>query len=609
MSLAPPFTCSVSDARRMRWALLATALALVPAGCEMLQPTSESPPGPGLKNQLPPVLQRMRDTYEDLASGRFISLADFETPGQEMLFRCVGPDGTEGRRPQPTLSILRSRNETGGMGLKVRLADPTDQLVCDGKRSQERVLVRDWHSYALLLMSLYGPPQGALLEFTLQSGQQTPLRWVRTVHVGPGWNLIRLDLATAGDWINLADVRALVWRAPQLTAPLDLYVDDIIIADNAQHILGEQAGPGELYVLSRGRRICVGTRERFELSFADGQIVAWRSGDDDNLVDPDGLGPWPLPLAGDWYSAPSPSIAYDDPQLFADWGTSVATAQRIVEATPFRVVVAGQWRFVGGAQSLATSPAQPDMPGHTWQYVIYPSGAVYVSVQSGAPATGWHGPRVGYALAIDGRRGFHRIDPAPGEASTGFVLLARAGSQRADLLWSWPRAAQFPHRHELASPDERRVAVIVGDVATSPVVHTAHMFRLWPPDIEAAPEANSFAADYQNPAPLGLTTGKRLTDAPGDLDHDGYSEAEGTYELVLDGSVLRFDFAPGPLLRYDAVFRVHETAGRRCWVYARGRLVTDVGRDADDNLLFRLGHVASAPVGVEVHTTTPDAAP
>ena len=27
----------------------------------------------------------------------------------------------------------------------------------------------------------------------------------------------------------------------------------------------------------------------------------------------------------------------------------------------------------------------------------------------------------------------------------------------------------------------------------------AHMFRLWPPDIEAAPEANSFAADYEEP--------------------------------------------------------------------------------------------------------------
>ena len=89
---------------------------------------------------LSPVLQRMRDTYEDLASGRFVSLADFESPGQEMLFRCVGQDGTAGQLPQPTLSILRSRNETGGGRLKVRLANTADRLLLDGQRTTERAL-------------------------------------------------------------------------------------------------------------------------------------------------------------------------------------------------------------------------------------------------------------------------------------------------------------------------------------------------------------------------------------------------------------------------------------------------------------------------------------
>jgi hypothetical protein len=561
------------------------------------------------QSRLAPVLQRMRDTYPDLASGRFISLADFETPGQELLFRSVGLDGVEGRHPQPTLSILRSRNETGGMGLKAVLSDTSDQLVCDGKRARERVLVRDWHDYALLLMSIYGPPQGVMLEFTLQSGLLTPLRWSRTVPVHPGWNLVRLDLAAAGDWINLADVRALTWRAPQITAPLDLYIDDLIIADNTQPILGEQSGPGELSVYTRGRRLYVRVNERFELALADGQIVGWRSGnDDDNLVDPDGLGPWPVPLPADWRNAPSAALAYDDPRLFAAWGASVATTQKIIEATPFRVIVAGQWRFVSGdAPPRAETAAGPDAAGHAWQYVIYPSGAVYVSVQSRAPAKGWPAARLGYAVAVDGRRDFHRIDaPASGaDAGASFVLLSRAGSARADLLWTWPEATPLSHYRELASTDERRAAVIVGDLEAAPLVQTAYLLRLWPTDIDAVPEAKSLATDYRRPATLTLTAGHLMTDAPGDLDHDGFNESEGTYELGLDGDALRYDLVCGPSLRYDPVFRVHDTAGRRCWVYARGRLVTDIGRDVDDNLLFRLGRVVN-PVTIEVHTTPPE---
>jgi hypothetical protein len=587
-----------------------SVLLLAVAGCETPPPAVQTEAVPK-KQHLPPVLQRMRDTYEDLASGRFVSLADFETPGQETLFRCAGPDGTDGNRPQPTLSILRSRNETGGMSLKARLSAPEDRLVCDGQRARERALVRDWHDYALLLMSIYGPPQGALLEFSLQSGQFTPLRWTRTLQIDPGWNLIRLDLAAAGERINLADVRALIWRAPQIAAPLDLYIDDVLIADNTQQVLGQQAGPGELYTFTRGRRIYVGARERFELAFADGHIVAWRSGGDVNLADPDGLGPWPVPLAADWATAQSPSIAYDDPNLYATWGASAATTQRVVEATPFRVVIAGRWRFMPNGPSSATAPAASGGPSHTWQYAIYPAGAVYVSIQSSAPPTGWTQPRVGYAIALDGRRDFRRVEPPRGEPEpdNGFVLMARPGGERADCLWAWPRATELARHCALASADERRLAIIAGDVAAAPLVQTAQLFRLWPTDIDDVPEARSFAADYRNPVLLTPAAGRLITDAPGDFDHDGYNESEGVYEVAFEHDALRFDFARGQQLRYDPVFRVHDTAGRRCWVYARGRLLSDVGRDVNDNLLFRLGRVTSAPVAIEVHTTPADGAP
>jgi len=62
-------------------------------------------------------------------------------------------------------------------------------------------------------------------------------------------------------------------------------------------------------------------------------------------------------------------------------------------------------------------------------------------------------------------------------------------------------------------------------------------------------------------------------------------------------------------LRFDPVFRVHETAGQRCWVYARGRMIQTVGRDAEDNLLVWLGSVVSGRTAVEVHQTREEEPP
>ena len=347
-----------------------------------------------------------------------------------------------------------------------------------------------------------------------------------------------------------------------------------------------------------------GARERFELAFADGQIAAWRSGSDENLVDPDGLGPWPIPLSANWLDDQSPAPVYDDPSLFASWGPAAAATQRVIEATPFRVIVVGHWRFALGTAAPATADAENGGAGHDWQYTIYPSGAVYVQVRSAAPPAGWAAPRVGYALGLDGRRDFQHVAPsasAAGAAPVPFVLLARAGRERADLLWTWSEASGLERQRALHSADERRLAMIVGDVPAAPVVETAHLLRIWPTDIDSAHEAQSFAGDYRRPSVPAPAAGHIKKDIPGDLDQDGFNEAEGTYEFAPDGSALRFEFNTAGNVCLDPVFRVHDTAGRHCWVYARGRLVKDVGRDVEDNLLFHLGHVVSTPVNVEVH--------
>jgi hypothetical protein len=549
------------------------------------------------------MLARMQEAYPDLHTGRFLSLADFNTHAQAALFRTLGPDGAE-TRDQPEISLRRSLDATGAAGLKARLSSPDDQLLFDGVNSADLVLVRDWRDYNILLLGIYGPPDGAALEFSIRSGTDNPLRHKRSLVAEPGWNLQRFDLSEIGEDIDLADVRALAWRAARISAPVELYLDDLILADNTRYLFGENAGEGELYGVSQGRRIHVGARGRFELAFSDGVIVEWQADDEHNLTVRSGLGPWPVPLPGDWSFRHADPVVYDDPALFANWGVRVVATQRLVEESGFRVVIEGVWRFLS-SPGVVDTPRPSDAPEHSWRYVIYPSGQVYVRIRSLAGDAGWRAPRVGYALALDGRSGFAGVTPQPaysGPPETRFALMTQSGRDRPDLLWC-PHTPEAAGRHlELVSADERRIAMTVGDIDPADSVETAHLLRFWPRDIDGAPEAHSFAADYQHPATLSVMRGRVFTEAAGDLDRDGFNESEGCYELSPQDGLLRFDFEPGTSLRHGPIFRVRQTNAADCWVYVDGRIISSRGRDADGNVLFKLPGAVGTRLAIEVNT-------
>lgn len=551
------------------------------------------------------VRQQQQIAYADLAAGRFVSLADFETPGQEAGFRTVGAGGGTGTRPQPVVSDFRARAETGALALRVELPQRDDRLVFSGPSAELRGGVRDWRPYGLLLMSIFGPEEGAALEFTVESGAPLPMRWSRTLILEPGWNLIRLDLGSIGDEIDLGDVRTLNWRAPQAASALTFYLDDLLLVDDARILVEPTSDPEQLYVFRRGRRIHVGAPGRFELAFVDGLIVNWRDPTSENLADIGGLGPWPVPLPVDWLGTPGPPVVYDDPALYASWGSQVVSTQRIAEASAFRAVIEGRWRFADVAAGQPATPLAEDAPEHLWRYVVYPSGRVHVRVISRAGSAGWSALRVGYVLGLNGRAHFKVSAAVTGEAHARpvpCVLAARLPRRAADLLWTWPRDTGLGQLRQLVSDDGRRLAVLVGDVPAEAVVDVVHLLQVWPPEMDSLRAAQPAAADYQTPAPLWPSAGTLRTDIAGDRDGDGFNEAEGCYELGLAGDLLRLDFDPRPLLRSSPVLRVHGAAGRRHWVYVRGRPVRTVALDADGNLVVHLGELLSRPAAVEVHT-------
>ena len=87
---------AVLHQRRQTAVTAAVGLALCClAGCQL------PPAGQKQDEGLSPVLVRLRETYADLRHGPFVSLADFESPGQAKLFRVAGPEDDEYDRRHP----------------------------------------------------------------------------------------------------------------------------------------------------------------------------------------------------------------------------------------------------------------------------------------------------------------------------------------------------------------------------------------------------------------------------------------------------------------------------------------------------------------------------
>ena len=592
-----------------RQVIAAGVLFAICFGCQLPNRVTPGPRGSddtttSPRSSLPPTAARQRDYYADLKHGPFRCIADFNTQDQAAIGRVIGPD----RRPaaqQPTISLRRCIDDTGAGGLLVPLETPDHQLVIQRARSSQR-MPADWRKYYLLLLSISGPPDGAIIELAFESDGDVPLRATRRLIVGPQWQLLRFDLEDLASEIDLSNVRSISLRAPETTRPIELALDDLILADNTNYVLGQTADTGELFVFERGRRIHVGSQDRFSLAFSDGTIVDWRAEKSPNLSAPTGLGPWLVPLDEDWNHTAPETASINDPALFADWAQQYGSTQRILELSAARVVVQGVRQFLPGPGASRDDQRPSNIPQHEWLYTIYPDGRVFVQVTSRARNARWPGRYVGFAIAADARRGFVHIEPPPGFQSNGpatsFVLLAQRGLNRPDLLWS-------PYEPELAeqqvgvlSPDERQITITIGHTSPASILTTAHMLRFWPPDIEGTPEAYSFAADYQHPPELELLRGKFITNADGDLDGDGYNESQGCFELAADGGLLRFNLLPGPLLRHAGSFRVAGVKAEQCWVYADGRIIENVTRTKRGDVLFTLPRPTSAPVLIELIT-------
>jgi hypothetical protein len=581
-------------------ALLLCTLPLLLAGC--LQPGGLFARPKGLA----PTMDRMVAAYDDLASRRFQVFTDFEDPAQGTLFR-MEPADTPGA---VGVSTDVAQPQTGVGSLKVSFTRADQHLVCAAAPDSEWGFPRDWSKYHLLLLSVNSPrPLGGFI-ISARSGTNVEMHYENPpLLLKTGWNLIRLDLGDMAEQIDLADVRALDFRCEPLDAPADLYLDDLILVDNARDIFATpEQQPGDLFVRTAGRRLAVGAVDRFELVLSRGRIRQWYDLNFDksrirNLVGVGSLGPDPAPvidgqtLAGD---AAAP----------AHWlgaGTTLETYQSLVSANPMRVMVQGEWRFT--PPNAVPSAADPY---HRWVYSIYRDGRIYVECSGVTPGDKTD-RQVSLSFCCDGSAGFQRqiasstqpAGPRKGTATgDDYLLFSRPGKGQADLLivpFKSPASCTLRD-----SPDSRSCGDWLFNIEGGTFSFAA-MVRVSPPDIDSRDQAAPMAADYRHPLPMQFDAGQLVRTDPGDFDNDGFAESRGYYVLQLDGNTAKIRIDGQQVLRFSPVFKIVDVTRRDVWAYLDGRQIKETIRDEDGNLLLLVPGIVSREVLLEITSRPRDA--
>lgn len=560
------------------------------SGC--LQPKSDKPAHDP---------QTISAAYDDLRGATFNVVADFETPDPALTFGSADADA------RPLLSTKEARTETGSTSLCMTFNANSNAAWIDLPTNREHP---DWSADSLLLFSVHTPQPIDGVRFELLDDADGGAVYEEQLSLRPGWNLVRVDLRKAARSVDLRHVHRLAWTLDNVASPAELHVDDIILVANRETITGspqqdEQAG---LYVTHEARRLHVGVPARFEIVFRHGVIAGWHDLESDpgrgvDLVRDDVLGPFPVPLE----SAADEAASFDPFALWAALGATPQTRQSLVEASPQRVVIEGEWRWLP-QDAAPDAAASADAPAITWRYVITPAGRVFVNVACPTQAGTWRAVDAGLAVMCDTDAGFRPADVAADDLSAS-ALLARPREGKADLLFVVHRAGGGKLVPIKADDDSRVGAMLREGLVAQPVQRWAVMLQIWPTDLDSRLAVDAIAADYGHPGAPHVEWGQAILTDAGDLDNDGYNESEGLFVVGLRDNTLRLTLNPEGELRFEPTLKIVDTANRDVSVYADGRIVRDTTRDADGNVVVRIADTISRPVLVEAHGRPRSGAP
>ena len=522
--------------------------------------------------------------YEELAEGRFLTLADFETPETLKLCQVVNASG----KARIVLDARRGRSETGKGALRFTTAGDGDVLTIGGGHDPAVYMKRDWRPYDLLLMSIHSPRAGVGVRVGLSSGPAgAPRRIESPIRLDRGWNLLKFDLAELAERIPLDDVRRIDLRACAIDRPIDLLVDDLILTKHRRVLMGDpEAAPGALYVVEVGRRWRVGVTGGFEIGFHNGQIVEWFEPASDptrlrNFVGGTVLGPTIVSVDAPTMQGGGRTIQR------SRLGDRLRSSQAIVEQSAVRVVI--ECRFEGTA-AFSDQDAQP--PRESCRYTIYPSGHVYAKAKRRVPTEQQSSPRSGICFSIASTdkalvtTQTLRLKGEPERWATYVTISAATRGPSALLVVPAANATEVietwhdPELHRLnllAQPDRR----------LSAVAEWISAMRLGSAPGQLAEDVEAEAAAMRSPPIPRVEVGRLHERSPGQPPSAG-ENADGCISLVPERGYLRFVLPRAWPAGMMPTYVIEQSENREATVYVDHLIHHRIARDEAGRLLVQL---------------------
>lgn len=528
-------------------------------------------------------MDRLIQTYPPLQDGRFIVIADFEDPNHMELFQLTSTSGRASLRLDPR----SGKRNTGRACARFTSYADGDTVVMNNDRASQWYMVRDWRAYDLLLMSIHSAKENTTLTINIEAGKPNEYPPAETtIPLDRGWNDLRLDLADAAERIPIDDVREITLSvsAENSDQKIELRIDDIILTSYRKDLFGDSTNTlGELYVQQAGRRWNIGTGGRFELSFANGQIVSWYNLQADpyrlrNLVASTVLGPEPVIL--DQQNRQS--------RNFSELGKVVISRPKIIEMNPVRTVLTSDWRFTDHYRDSLS-----DRAFQRWMYTIYPTGQVYVAVESSAQTATFHFEKLGLSVSF--------ANPQKNKINT-FVTRRYDDHTKNDPVYAWLRnesvdaACMFiPVQADdiIEQTDSKRetVSFVATDIQKSSIT------KYWISQLYITASgaltddiANARAKAYQHPPMPELEFGTFIpTESTNDSGYTatGFDPVSGCYLIKPEKGMVRL-FLNRPQEWFSPVFKIFDDRNRKVSVYINHLLYKHTARDRDGHLIFQL---------------------
>ncbi len=561
-------------------ATFAVGAVVMNIGCRAPQPQPTT---------APTHVDRLMQTYEELQSGRFAILADFEDPNHIQLAKVISVSPSASCR----INAPKDAKQPGSSALAFSFGSPDDTLTLSNEQATDWYLKRDWRGFDLLMLNIETLQPGLSLDLTIGAGQPSAKQQVHSsFHLDRGSNILRIDLAELAERIPLDDVRAMLFSVSGATSPTEVYFDDLFLAANGQDIFGDSTkNDGRLYVRTVGKRTKVGVGGRFELTFANGQIVEWFDLASDptrlhNRVAGTTLSPTPIVLTD---SEGSDKSAGSTTPVSNPWGNKLTTTQSIVEMNELRIVMQCERRYTDHPQLPPEA-----QPFNKWTYTVYPTGQMFVSIDT-SPARIAPSATLGLSIGV-----------TPPDSSTIELLDAPAVSQgsqhrpppvaamqnsddQIEFLWlPGPSEQSSAFRLLTDESDSVQTVFIPTQPLTANTWHWATQFCFMLPPSATAENAQARAFDFATPTTPVLEQGQFNQPADQPESWGPFDRGRGQYSITPDRGRVRMTIDQREHRTFSPAFEIRDSANAEVWVYINHLIVKNTARDPAGNVIFQL---------------------